>query len=183
MKLYTKTGDDGTTSLFGGSRVPKNNPRVAAYGDVDELNAAIGCAITATDEETALCLRQVQGELFTLGAELAAAQGARPQDRVTDEQVRQLEEWIDAAVAETPPLKNFVLPGGTPAAAGLHLARTVSRRAERSVVALSQLETVEPRIIAYLNRLSDLLFALARRANHRAGVTDIPWTGPRNESE
>jgi len=181
MKLYTKTGDDGTTGLFGGSRVPKNNPRVAAYGDVDELNAAIGWAMTAVDDDTAAILAQVQRDLFSLGAELATAEGARPRDRVTDGQVMKLEQWIDAATEEMPPLETFILPGGAPAAAAMHLARTVSRRAERAAVTLSQLETVEHHVIVYLNRLSDLLFALARRANHRAGVSDIPWIGPRNE--
>jgi cob(I)alamin adenosyltransferase len=176
MTLYTKRGDDGTTGLIGGSRVRKDDIRVAAYGDVDETNAAIGLAIAASDDDTARILRQVQADLFALGTELATHQGRSPQQAVSEAHVTRLEQWIDQAAAEVAPLKNFILPGGSEPASRLHAARTVCRRAERAVVALARAQTVGPPAIAYLNRLSDLLFALARRANHRAGVADVPWT-------
>jgi len=179
MKLYTKQGDDGSTGLIGGTRVPKNDPRVAAYGDVDETNAAIGVVIAGcNDDETVAALRRIQGELFVLGAELATPAGEQPQFRVGESHVKQLEHWIDAATAEVTPLRNFVLPGGTATAAGLHMARTVCRRAERAVVALAQMQSVGQSAIVYLNRLSDLLFALARQANKRSSVEDIPWHPP-----
>lgn len=180
MKLYTKHGDDGSTGLIGGKRVPKNDPRVAAYGDVDETNAAIGVVIAGcNDDETVATLNRIQGELFVLGAELATPTGEKPNLRVGESQVKQLEQWIDAASAEVAPLRNFILPGGTTTAANLHLARTVCRRAERAVVALSQTQPVGQWAIIYLNRLSDLLFALARQANKRASVEDIPWHPPK----
>jgi len=183
MKLYTKQGDDGSTGLIGGTRVPKNDPRVAAYGDVDETNAAIGTIIASCDDdETIATLRHIQAELFVLGAELATPSGEQPRFRVCETHVKQLEHWIDAASAEVAPLRNFVLPGGTATAAGLHLARTVCRRAERAVVGLAQLQPVGRWAIVYLNRLSDLLFALARQANKRAGVEDIPWHPPKEGS-
>lgn len=183
MKLYTKHGDDGSTGLIGGTRVPKNDPRVAAYGDVDETNAAIGAVIAGcNDEETVANLRLIQAELFVLGAELATPSGEQPRFRVGESNVTQLERWIDAASAEVPPLRNFVLPGGSATAAGLHLARTVCRRAERAVVGLAQLQPVGPWAIIYLNRLSDLLFALARQANKRSNVEDIPWHPPQEAS-
>ena len=181
MKLYTKQGDDGHTGLFGGGRVPKNDARVCAYGEVDECNSAIGVVIAkGADVEMVTMLRQVQSELFTLGAELAAAGGRSPGVKIGDAHVAQLERWIDTADKEMPPLKNFVLPGGTETAAALHLARTVCRRAERTTVALSLQQTVRPAVIIYLNRLSDLLFALARLANHQTGVADIPWIAPKS---
>ena len=176
MKLYTGQGDDGHTVLFGGTRVPKNDSRICAYGDVDECNATIGLAVAhGAGEETVTILRQVQGELFMLGAELAAPQGNAPSPRIDDNHISRLERWIDAATEETPSTRNFVLPGGTAAAAALHLARTVCRRAERNTVGLSMQQSVRPAVLVYLNRLSDLLFALARRENHHAGVADIPW--------
>lgn len=181
MKLYTKGGDDGSTALFGGARVPKNNLRVAAYGDVDETNAAIGLALAAgpdPDPDTAAALRHIQSDLFILGGELATPADKSPHVQLADAHIAQLERWIDEACAETPPLQNFVLPGGAPAAAALHLARTVCRRAERALVTLAQREPVRPAAVIYLNRLSDLLFALARRANHRQNVADIPWIAP-----
>jgi len=180
MRLYTKHGDDGTTGLIGGMRVPKNDARVSAYGEVDETNAAIGEVIaTCDDAETAAALRQIQSELFVLGAELATPAGEDPRHRIGEGHIAPLERWIDAASAEAPPLRNFVLPGGTQTAARLHVARTVCRRAERATVALAQQQPVGAWAVVYLNRLSDLLFALARLANHRAGVPDIPWSAPK----
>ena len=178
MKLYTKTGDGGETGLFGGIRVSKDDPRVAAYGDVDETNAAIGvAAATSKDAELIGRLREIQSDMFALGARLATLKSSGPGPGIDGEAVRRLEGWIDEADAEVKPLESFVLPGGTASAAALHLARTVCRRAERSVVALARASNVEPDCIIYLNRLSDLLFALARAANGRAKVADVPWTG------
>ena len=180
MKLYTKSGDDGSTGLFGGPRVSKCDPRVDAYGEVDEANAAIGVALAACrDTQIAERLLQIQADLFVVGAELATPSGNKPPNSISLPQISLLEQWIDEACAETLPLRTFVLPGGTPTAAALHLARTVSRRAERAVVSLSQHEEVRGEVIIYLNRLSDLLFAWARLANHRAGVADVPWDPPR----
>ncbi|MDO8629807.1 MAG: cob(I)yrinic acid a,c-diamide adenosyltransferase [Phycisphaerales bacterium] len=180
MMLYTKTGDDGSTGLIGGPRVSKCDPRVAAYGEVDEINAAIGVVVAGcADAQIVDRLRRIQSELFVIGAELATPDGQMPNPRIGDAQVAQLERWIDEASAGTPPLRNFVLPGGTFAAASLHLARTVCRRAERAVVSLSQHHSVSRTVVIYLNRLSDLLFALARLANHRADVPEIPWTAPK----
>jgi cob(I)alamin adenosyltransferase len=178
MKLYTKTGDDGTTGLFGGERVAKASPRVEAYGTVDETNAAIGVA-RATRYEPAIdeVLVGAQLDLFVLGAELACVPGREarlPMALLGDADVARLERAIDEADAACSPLHAFVLPGGTPLAAALHLARTVCRRAERAVLAI---DDAAPRsaVVIYLNRLSDLLFALARRANALAGVPDVPW--------
>lgn len=179
MKLYTKTGDDGTTGLFGGGRVQKASLRVEAYGTVDELNAAIGFARTTKLEPfTDGVLAEVQVDLFTLGAELACVPGKEAKlsmKLLEAADAERLERAIDAAEEGLPPLKNFVLPGGSPQAAALHLARTVCRRAERSVLAL---DDAPPRreIVVYLNRLSDLLFVLARKANATLGVEDVPWT-------
>ena len=179
MKLYTRSGDDGTTGLIGGGRVFKDDLRVAAYGSIDEANAAIGAAVAAChDALTAAMLREIQSELFVLGAELATPPGQNVQRPLGVAPVARLEKWIDEASDEVPPLQNFILPGGTPVAAALHVARTVCRRAERAVVSLSRKQRVSPGAVIYLNRLSDLLFALARRANHRAGVADIPWAEP-----
>jgi cob(I)alamin adenosyltransferase len=181
MKIYTKTGDGGETSLFGGGRVPKHDPRVAAYGDVDELNSAIGLALATEprDLEVAL-LEQIQRDLFAIGGQLATRDPAKVASALTkaqidDRRIEAMEAAIDRGDAVLPPLAAFVLPGGTPKAAALHLARTVCRRAERSVVALREREPVPPVVLVYLNRLSDLLFALARLANQRAGVPDRIW--------
>lgn len=180
MKLYTKGGDDGSTGLFGGSRVPKDDARVSAYGEVDETNAAIGLALaTCGDDEMVRTLRKIQSDLFVLGGELATPEEQTANIMIADDDVAQLERWIDEACAKAPPLRNFVLPGGTATAAALHLARTVCRRAERRTVALARQQTVRPAVIVYLNRLSDLLFALARRDNHRTGHDDILWTARR----
>jgi cob(I)alamin adenosyltransferase len=178
MKLYTKTGDDGTTGLFGGGRVPKASPRVDAYGTVDETNAAIGVARAAPiDAATDRVLAHVQNDLFTIGAELACVPGRESKLSVTllgPADIERLEHAIDDADAACPPLKSFVLPGGTPQAAALHVARTVCRRAERAVLALDD-APVRRDLVVYLNRLSDLLFAMARQANAQAGVPDVPW--------
>ncbi|MGB0716421.1 MAG: cob(I)yrinic acid a,c-diamide adenosyltransferase [Phycisphaerae bacterium] len=182
MKLYTKSGDDGTTSLFGGTRVPKTSRRVAAYGDVDEANAALGLAVAAEPQAVyAEALLRIQGELFCIGASLASPTGDAGIEKVGTPHIEQLERWVDEFHDDLPPMKTFVLPGGCQAAACLHHARTVCRRAERTVADLSTDELVDRDILIYLNRLSDLLFALARRANFAAGVPDIPWIAPRQD--
>jgi len=182
VKIYTKTGDAGETSLAGGTRVSKDDVRVAAYGDVDEANAAIGAARAAPPEDLAApLLAGIQHDLFAIGGALAARSEAglradhRARIAVTEERVRALEAAIDEAERELPPLTRFVLPAGTAKAAALHLARTACRRAERSAVHLAASEPVAPEILAYLNRLSDLLFVLARQANARAGRPDVIW--------
>jgi cob(I)alamin adenosyltransferase len=212
MKIYTRTGDDGTTGLFGGGRVSKSSLRVEAYGTVDEANATIGRArvwlrtwagTTGASEarspepssrlagasshasvspaqEIDAVLAPIQSDLFTLGSELATpadkdAKLALKTKLIEDEDCARLERAIDAAEEGLAPLKNFVLPGGTAAAAELHAARCVVRRAERLVVALAAEEAVRGPLVVYLNRLSDLLFTLARRANHLAGEPDVPW--------
>jgi cob(I)alamin adenosyltransferase len=182
LKIYTKRGDQGETSLLGGQAVSKASPRVSAYGEVDELNAAIGLARTvAGDGELAAILAGIQEDLFELGAELATAPGSPSKASVPvgPEAVGALEQLIDRFQAALPPQKHFVLPTGTPAAAALHLARTVCRRAERSLVHLASQEPIGPQSLVYLNRLSDLLFTLARSANQRSGVPDTPWIARR----
>ena len=181
MKIYTKTGDRGETGLFGGGRVPKDDPRVAAYGDVDELNSAIGVARAAGPADLFDDLLQsIQRDLFSLGGHLATphpekVRKALEKAELSADRVALFERTIDAADAELPPLKAFVLPAGTPKAAALHLARTVCRRTERSLVALMRNEEVPELFLVYLNRLSDLLFTLARLANHRDGRGDVTW--------
>jgi cob(I)alamin adenosyltransferase len=181
MPIYTRTGDEGTTGLFGGGRVPKDHPRVAAYGDVDELNAAIGVArATAPTELAEGLLDAIQRDLFALGGQLATpdpAKVAKALERATlsERRIEEFERAIDAADTELTPLRAFVLPAGTAKAAAFHLARTICRRAERSVVRLAQEDQVPPLFISYLNRLSDLLFTLARLANHRGGPGDVIW--------
>lgn len=177
-RIYTRTGDAGQTGLFGGGRVPKSHRRVAAYGEVDELNAVLGWALLRLDDENAERLRLIQADLFAIGAHLATPPGARAEAHLPPlpaDRVSAFERWIDAAEAELEPLRSFILPGGGEAGAALHLARTVCRRAERAVVALAEAEDVDAGILAYLNRLSDLLFVMARLANHRAGRTETPW--------
>ncbi len=177
MKIYTRGGDKGETSLFDGTRVSKGDPRVDAYGHVDELNATIGLARAAgVDRQLAERLAHIQRDLFALGARLADP-AARIAGRVTkasltSADVERLENWIDEAEGELQPLRHFLLPGGCGAGAALHLARTVCRRAERQMVLL---RTVDPDLLAYINRLSDLLFVLARLANARAGVNEAEW--------
>jgi cob(I)alamin adenosyltransferase len=182
MKIYTRTGDDGSTGLFGGARVSKASLRVDTYGTVDEANAAIGRArgtITkALATEHGGLLAQIQSDLFTLGAELATAQGKEEKLRMKlleEADSTPLERAIDAAEEGLAPLKNFVLPGGSAGAADLHYARCVVRRAERLLVGLGEHEQVRKALVVYLNRLSDLLFTLARRDNHHAGIEDVPW--------
>lgn len=178
MKIYTKTGDDGTTGLFGGARVKKASTRVDAYGTVDELNATIGVArATKLDAFADAVLAQTQVDLFTLGAELACVPGKEEKlsmNLIDADDAARLERAIDDAEDQLPPLKTFVLPGGSAQAAALHLSRTVCRRAERCVLSI---DDTAPRkdVVIYLNRLSDLLFTLARHANLKAGVEDVPW--------
>jgi cob(I)alamin adenosyltransferase len=181
MKIYTRTGDEGETGLFGGGRVLKSHLRVEAYGGVDELNATLGMAVSAVaDEGIRGRVEGVQQDLFALGSSLAtpgAEDGSAKVEipSLPESRVQEMEGWIDEADAETPPLRAFILPGGSPGASALHLARTVCRRAERGVVRLSRAEAIDPAVLRYLNRLSDLLFSLARLENHRAGIPDIPW--------
>jgi cob(I)alamin adenosyltransferase len=183
MKLYTRTGDDGGTALFGGARVAKDNPRVAAYGTVDEANATVGLASASPDLPPLLKqeLLAVMSDLFDLGAELATpvdkdeALQARLDSRVDEARITALEHAIDDATARVPPLTTFVLPTGGDAAARLHVARTVVRRAEREVVTLARDTSVRPLVVVYLNRLSDALFAWARLAAHSNGHGDVAW--------
>lgn len=180
-RIYTRTGDEGDTGLFGGGRVPKSDARVHAYGEVDELNAALGLALARMpDDETVVHnrLTTVQGDLFAIGAHLATPPDARSRAHLPplpEERPVEFEGWIDEAEHELEPLRSFILPGGSGAGATLHLVRTVCRRAERAVVALTDTAHVDPAILVYLNRLSDLLFVLARLLNHRAGVPETPW--------
>jgi cob(I)alamin adenosyltransferase len=179
MKIYTKTGDGGETGLFGGARVSKSSLRVSTYGEVDELNSALGVVrLHSIDEERDALLARIQSELFDVGAELASKPGKELGiARISDADVELLERAIDRAEEHLPELRTFILPGGSPAASYLHVARTVCRRAERSLVELAGVEDVRPELVRYLNRLSDLLFVLARFANARAGVSDVPWEG------
>jgi cob(I)alamin adenosyltransferase len=180
MKIYTRTGDAGETGLLDGTRVPKDHLRVAAYGDLDELNATLGLVLAHTEDaglrET---LAPIQRDLFALGAQLAdpraQVSGSKPKAALGEEQVARLEQAIDRCEAENPPLTAFILPGGSRPGAFLHLARTVCRRAERALVALSRESPVDAVAIRYVNRLSDLLFVLARNVNHRAGLPEDRW--------
>jgi cob(I)alamin adenosyltransferase len=181
-QVYTRTGDAGTTALFGGGRVPKDHPRVEAYGAVDELNSAIGVSITfMTDVRLAGELNSIQNELFNIGAELASESGnpkAAGYARVftdADAKIGRIESLMDALDAQLPPLTTFVLPTGSQAGAMLHFCRTVCRRAERTVVTLNRSEAVNPDVGRYLNRLSDLLFVMARYVNQADGRPETPW--------
>lgn len=184
-RVYTRTGDEGETGLFGGPRVSKDAPRLEAYGTVDELNSALGIvASMAEDDDLRAWLTVIQSHLFDIGGELATPdieqrieRGQAVGPRVQDEDVAQLEGWIDTLDEELEPLTRFVLPGGTSLAAHLHLARTVCRRAERRVLTVSREEGVAGSVIRYLNRLSDLLFTMARVANKRARVAEPEWLG------
>lgn len=179
VKIYTRTGDDGHTGLFDGARVSKSDPRVAAYGDVDELNAWLGLVrADLTGAEVGPMLERIQRDLFAVGARLADP-AKRIAERVTKaavtaDDIRRLEEWIDALESNLPPLRRFILAGGCRAGATLHVARTICRRAERSMVALGA-EAFEPELLVYVNRLSDLLFVMARAVNRTAGVAESEW--------
>jgi cob(I)alamin adenosyltransferase len=181
MKIYTKTGDTGQTALFGGGRVPKSDARVEAYGDVDELNATLG-VVLATEPLARIddVVAPIQHDLFAIGALLATPDREKMQRhlekaRIDDARITELERAIDAGDDELEPLKAFVMPGGTPKAAALHVARTVCRRAERRVVELSGSAEIPAIVVVYLNRLSDLLFTLARVANRRGGSREVVW--------
>ena len=182
-RIYTKTGDKGTTALGDGRRVAKDAPRIEAYGTVDELNAVLGLVLlVVADADGAALLKSIQNDLFDLGADLCVperpkrgrAVQARKPLRIAEAHVKPLEQAIDRFNAALQPLRSFVLPGGTAASAWLHLARTVCRRAERRLVALARKETINPQAIIYLNRLSDLFFVMARRAND-VGRADVLW--------
>jgi cob(I)alamin adenosyltransferase len=176
LKIYTKTGDDGTTGLFSGKRVSKSSSYLQAYGSVDELNSFLGWAASiCSSDEIRNVLQQIQVDLHRVGADLATPMDATSKiSRMDDQRTEELELIIDRFEEELSPLKNFILPGGTELAARLHIARTVVRRAEREVFIHSQQEKINFAVIRYLNRLSDLLFVMARVANHRGGVEDIP---------
>ncbi len=180
MKIYTRTGDSGETGLFGGQRVAKDALRVHAYGTTDECNAALGLARASglTAELDAL-LAEVQNQLFVVGADLATPGESVHIPRIGAGEVAQLEAAIDQLEGGLEPLRQFILPGGSPGAAYLHLARTICRRAERWVVSLAQAEPISPFVLIYLNRLSDLLFVAARAANAQASTADVPWASPR----
>jgi cob(I)alamin adenosyltransferase len=181
FRIYTRTGDAGETGLFGGGRVPKDHPRVAAYGDVDELNSVLGLVrATAPVDFFDTLLESIQRDLFAIGGHLATpdpdrVRKALEKAELSAERVTAFEQVMDAADAELAPLKAFILPGGSAKAATLHLARTVCRRAERQIVHLAATDDVPELFIVYINRLSDLLFTLARVANHRAGLEDVTW--------
>jgi len=179
VKIYTRTGDSGETGLFDGTRVAKSNPRVAAYGDVDELGAYLGAVRAVSQEEDLRAmLEQIQRDLFAIGARLAdpahrIASRVR-KAAVGSEDIARLEEWIDSLEADLPSLRRFILAGGSQSGAGLHVARAICRRAERAMVGLGS-DAYEPELLTYVNRLSDLLFVMARSANHRAGAPELEW--------
>lgn len=179
MKIYTRTGDSGETGLFDGTRVPKSDARIAAFGDVDELGAWLGLArASGLDADLQSMLERIQRDLFAVGARLAdpahKIAGRVTKAAVTAEDVARLESWIDELEAALPPLRRFILAGGLPGGAALHVARTICRRAERAVVSLGR-GAVEPDLLTYVNRLSDLLFVMARSANNRAGAPELEW--------
>ncbi len=194
-RLYTRSGDDGTTGLFGGGRVSKDHPRVEAYGTVDELNAAIGHAdaearhmrsnalaagagLKAVLDLLSHIFSDLQSRLFDIGADLATPEGAKHEAqilRISDEQVAEVERWIDDIDSGNTPMRSFIMPGGTELSARLHLARTICRRAERAMIRLRHNEPVSDGAIIYINRVSDMLFAMARRVNKEAGIADVPW--------
>lgn len=177
MKIYTKKGDQGKTSLFGGQQVPKSASRIAAYGTADELNSVIGMILTHTvSEKTTEMLKDLQNDLFVLGADLATPLDNKTRiERIADEHILKLEQQIDAMEEQLPPLRNFILPGGTKAGAGIHFARTVCRRAERHAVECSQEESLSEHSLIFLNRLSDFLFVLGRFENMQSGTTETAW--------
>ncbi|HUO42078.1 MAG TPA: cob(I)yrinic acid a,c-diamide adenosyltransferase [Methylomirabilota bacterium] len=177
-RIYTRTGDKGETGLFGGVRVPKDSTRVEAYGSVDETNSALGLVRSVlSDPEIDLVLQELQKDLFAAGADLANAQKGKEMSRITAERVSELERIIDRFESELPPLRAFILPGGCRTGASLHFARAVARRAERRIVTLSRKEEIDEQLIPFINRLSDLLFVLARVVNHREKRIEVEWHG------
>jgi cob(I)alamin adenosyltransferase len=178
-KVYTRTGDDGTTGLGTGGRVAKNSPRIEAYGTVDELNSQIGLVLASgVNDDIAAALRSIQNDLFHLGSDLCVPEEEkerRPVPRIEERHVTALEALMDQLSRELPPLENFVLPGGSPGAAQLHVARAVCRRVERVLVTLARRERIGPQTIPYVNRLSDALFVMARHYNKRRGMPDQLW--------
>ena len=181
MKIYTRTGDDGSTSLFSGERVPKTSLRVEACGTLDELNCAMGATRAASPTAQANdYLATIQRHLFSLGADLATSGSTRHEPRINSPEITWLETEIDRMESELPPLRNFILPGGSPAAAQIHLARAICRRAERTVVSLSRSEDISENPLIFLNRLSDFLFVLARYENLLRGVTEEKWQTSRS---
>jgi cob(I)alamin adenosyltransferase len=182
MKIYTKTGDGGDTGLYGAGRVQKDDVRVEAYGEIDELNSTIGVARSEGLGPMDDLAQRLQEQLFTVGAIVATPQGtkaAKTLAPIQESWVTEMELAIDGFDAQLPALQTFVLPGGTKASSALHLARTVCRRAERRAVPLMRNDKIENIVVVYLNRLSDLLFTMARYANHLEGVKDIPWLPPK----
>ncbi len=180
MKIYTKTGDKGETSLFAGGRVPKNSERIEAYGTIDELNSYIGLTITEVkNKEVLSLLEKIQSQLFTLGSDLATPENVKNKSvntpRVAPEFYKKLEDEIDKFDSKLEELKNFILPGGSKGAAFLHVCRTICRRAERRVITLSDKQEIGEEIIIYLNRLSDLFFVLARYENYSLNIPDVKW--------
>lgn len=176
MRIYTKFGDKGKTALLGGTVVSKEDPHVEAYGSVDELNALLGTVLSFSEtKDLSSSLTKIQNDLFIIGAELATKKGKAK--TIAPARISELESEIDAISAELPPLKNFVLPGGSKTASLLHLARTVCRRAERKVVVLSKEEKVNPDIMTYLNRVGDLLFVQARYVNYKKKLNEVVWRG------
>ena len=175
MKIYTKTGDDGTTGLQGGSRISKSNPRIIAYGAVDEINSSLGIVLSNTlDNDISELLTKIQNDLFVAGSDLSNTD-ITTKNRITSKMVEYLESKIDQFEKELTPITKFILPGGHPVASQVHFARTVTRRAETMVIVLSEKENVNAECKKYLNRLSDLLFVLARIINKRNGITDVFW--------
>lgn len=176
MRIYTKTGDTGETSLFSGERVLKCGTRVAAYGDVDELNSFLGMTILRVSVEgNRDLLRRIQNRLFNLGADLATSSARTLDERIDESEIREMEAAIDSMDARMPELRTFILPGGAEAAVWLHVCRAVCRRAERSVVQLQSEAAINPLAVVFLNRLSDLLFIMARFENSSAGIADLTW--------
>lgn len=185
MKIYTRKGDTGDTALFGGSKTKKSNIRIHAYGTVDELNSTLGMVLSYSISKIGKeILNQVQHDLFVVGAMLATPNPENSKiNEVGEQEVKQMEEWIDTLETDLEPLKSFILPGGSGAGSTLHLARTVCRRAERESVELSQNEAIPESVIMYLNRLSDLLFVLARYENKHQGVEETPWIPVREKKK
>lgn len=178
VKIYTRTGDSGSTGLRGGKRISKGSTRIMAYGTVDEANSSIGAVLAdGVDPDISDLLTRIQNDLFIVGSDLSSPDLSRHQDRVTPKMVKQLDSAIDRHEQDLPPISNFILPGGSRQSALIHVARTVVRRAEAHVAALAADERINSHCLAYLNRLSDLLFVLARTANRRSDVPDVVWTG------